>query len=289
MGLGWLLSQLPYRLQMALGSWLGDIAYHVIGERRRVARINLKLAYPEMDEDERQSLLRAHFRSVGKGALETGICWWGRQSKVDRLTHIEGFEHLEAAATRGRGIILLSAHFTSLELGVRMAKPFLRELGYTTTAMYKAPHDPVVDHVMRTRREAHIGGASIPDDDVVSLLAALKRREAVWYAGDQKGDRRLSVLVDFFGQPARTHSAISRLARISRATVVPFFTLRRADGDGYRLIVKPPLDHFPSGDDRADAERINGIIEQVVAEDPAQYFWLHQRFKRKGHNPYKRR
>jgi len=289
MGLGWLLSQLPYRFQMQLGRALGNLAYLLIAERRRVARINLRMAYPELDEQARHELLRAHFRSVGMGALETGICWWAPDAKVEGLAHIEGYEHLEAAATRGRGIILLSAHFTSLELGVRMAKRPLKALGYNTTAMYKPPHDPVIDYVMRTRREAHIGGQSIADDDVVSLLGALKRRDAVWYAGDQKGGQRMSAVVDFFGQPARTHTAISRLAKISRATVVPFFTLRRPDGKGYRLVVKPPLTDFPSGDDAADARRINAIIEDVVAEDPAQYFWLHQRFKRKGHNPYKRK
>lgn len=286
MSLGWLLSQLPYRLQMWLGAKLGRLAAYVIPTRRRVAEINLELCYPELSDDQRRDLLKEHFRSVGRGALETGICWWGRQSKVDALAHIEGLQHLEEAAMRGRGIILLSAHTTSLELGVRMAQKYMSELGFSTTAMYKPPRDPVVDRVMRTRREAHIGGSSIPASDVVALLAALKRGEAVWYAADQKAGKRVSVLVDFFGQPARTHVAVSRMAKMTKATVVPFFTLRRADGRGYRLIVKPPLSDFPSGDEATDARQINRIIESVVAEDPAQYFWLHQRFKRKGFDPY---
>jgi len=287
MGLGWLLSQLPYRAQMALGAWLGALAYYVIPSRRAVAAINLKLCYPDLSDDARHQLLKAHFRSVGQGAMETGICWWGSQAKVDGLAEVEGLAHLEDAATRGRGIILLSAHTTSLELGVRMAQKYMATLGFDTTAMYKPPHDPVVDHVMKTRREAHIGGASIADDDVVGLLAALRRGDAVWYAADQKASKRLGVMVDFFGQPARTHVAVSRMAKMTKATVVPFFTLRSADGRGYRLIIKPPLADFPSGDDAADARQINAIIEDVVAQDPAQYFWLHQRFKRKGFNPYK--
>ena len=288
MGLGWLLSKLPWRAQMWLGARLGRLGAHVVPQRRRVADINLRLCYPELSEQAHRDLLAAHFRSVGQGALETGLCWWGSQAQIDGLAHVEGMHHLEDAATRGRGIILLSAHTTSLELGVRMAREYLAELGFTTTAMYKPPHDPVVEYVMRTRREAHIGGASIVDSDVVGLLAALRRGDAVWYAADQKAGERLSVVVDFFGQPARTHVAISRMARMTRAAVLPFFTLRRADGRGYRLIVKPPLTDFPSGDEAADARQINAIIEGVINEDPAQYFWLHQRFKRKGHNPYKR-
>ncbi len=286
MGLGWVLGKLPYRLQMALGRGLGDLAYYVVSERRRVATINLALCFPEKTRHERKQLLREHFRSVGMGAVETAICWWGSAAKIRRLASIEGLHHLEDAAARGGGIILLSAHFTSLELGVRMGQLYLRDVGVETTAMYKPPHDPVVDHVMRTRREAHIGGKSIADNNLKGLLRALKKGDAVWYAGDQRARKRLGRVVDFFGQPAITHVAISRLTAMTKATVVPFFTLRRADGRGYRLIVQAPLTDFPGADELADARRINALIEDVVREAPAQYFWLHQRFRIKGRNPY---
>lgn len=289
MGVGWLIARLPYRFQMALGRGLGRVAYHAAGERRRVADINLRLCFPELGEGARRQLLRAHFRAVGMGAMETAFCWWGPRDRIAALADFEGLEHLEAAARQGRGIILLSAHFTALELGVRMAHQRLADLGYTTTAMYKAPHDPVVDHVMRSRREHHIGGASIRDDDVKGLLRALRRKDAVWYAADQKPPKRLGVVVDFFGQPARTHMALSRLARVSKASVLPFFTLRKADGSGYRLIIKPPIDDALGDDETDDARRINAMIESVVREAPEQYFWLHQRFKgRAVGNPYKR-
>lgn len=286
MALGWVLAQLPYGLQMMLGRRLGDLAYGVVPERRRIAAINLALCFPEKTPLERKRLLRAHFRSVGMGAVETAICWWSPAGKVRGLASIEGRHHLEDAVARGGGIILLSAHFTSLELGVRMGQLYLRELGVKTTAMYKPPHDPVVDYVMRTRRETHIGGKSIADNNLKGLLRALKKGNAVWYAGDQRARRRLGKMVDFFGQPAITHVAISRLARMTGATVVPFFTLRRADGRGYRLIVQAPLSDFPGSDELADAKRINALIEDVVRQAPEQYFWLHQRFRIKGRNPY---
>lgn len=287
MGLAYGLSQLPYRSQMWLGARLGRLAQALIAKRRRIAAINLRLCYPDLNTEKRQELLNAQFRSVGQGALETGIGWWGRQAKIERLSHAEGLENLEAAAMRGRGIILLSAHTNAHVLGLRMSKQYLSALGYRLTAMFKPPHDPVVDHVIRRQYHAHIGPNPITDNDVVKLIAALRRGEAVWYAADQKAEKRLSVIVDFFGQPARTHIAISRLARMTRATVVPFFTLRRDDGQGYRLIFKPPLQDFPSDDEAADARQINAMIESVVNEDPAQYFWLHQRFKGTGHNPYR--
>lgn len=286
MGLGQLIGRLPYGLQMATGRRLGDLARLLVGKRRRVALTNIRLCFPEYSEEEQRAVLHAHFQSVGMGAMETAICWWGDDAMIRRLSSIEGLDNLRAAADRGKGIILLSAHFTSLELGVRIGQRYLREFGIETTAMYKPPHDPVVDHVMRTRREAHIGGKSIPYRDIKGFLRALKRGHAVWYAGDQRAAKRHGELVEFFGQPALTHTAISRLAKMTGAAIVPFFTLRREDGQGYRLIVQPPLEDFPGDDPIADAKRINKLIEAVIRQAPAQYFWLHQRFRTKDANPY---
>lgn len=279
MGLGWLLATLPYPLQMWLGRRLGELAYAVLPGRRHIADVNLRICFPEYTPPQRRTLLREHFRSVGMGALETVICWWAPDAKIERLTDMEGLRHLEEAIGRNRGMILLSAHFTSLELGVRMAQIHLRRRGIVTTAVYKAPHDPVVDYVMRRRRETHIGEASIDKDDVRGLLKALKRGRAVWYAADQKAKNKYSAVLPFFGTPAHTNLALSRLSGISNATVVPFFTLRRADARGYRLVIGQPLDDFPGDDEQADAGRINGLIEDVIRQAPAQYFWLHRRFK----------
>lgn len=279
MGLGWLLAQLPFPVQMWLGRRLGDLGYRIIPKRRHVAAVNLRICFPEHSAEERQIMLRQHFRSVGMGAIETLICWWAPNQKIERLTDLEGLRNLEHAIAKGNGMILLSAHFTSLELGVRMAQIHLQRAGVVTTAMYKSPHDPVVDYVMRSRREAHIGETSIDKDDVRGLLKALKRGRAVWYAADQKATNKFSAVLPFFDTPAHTNLATSRLAGMSQATVVPFFTLRRADARGYRLVVLPPLEDFPSNDERADATRINHLIENAVRQAPEQYFWLHQRFK----------
>lgn len=286
MALGWLLGVLPFRLQMSLGRRLGDLAYHVVPSRRRVAAINLEICFPEKSEAQRARLLRAHFRSVGMGAIETLICWWAPARKIERLSDVSGLNNLEQTVASGRGIMLLSAHFTSLELGVRMAHIHLSQRGITTTAMYKPPHDPVVDYVMRRRREKHIGEASIRQKEVKAMVRALRSGRAVWYAADQRASAEAGVMVPFFGRPARTHAVTARLAQMGNAVVVPFFTLRRPDHRGYELIVQPPLDKFPSGDDVADAARINALIEEIVRLAPEQYFWLHKRFQLADYDPY---
>ncbi|MGH8529917.1 MAG: LpxL/LpxP family Kdo(2)-lipid IV(A) lauroyl/palmitoleoyl acyltransferase [Nevskiales bacterium] len=280
LALGRLIAALPYRLQMALGRRLGDLSYLLIASRRRVVDTNLRLAFPEWDEAGRRRQARECFRSAGCGMVETMICWWGSDAKVEQLAHFEGLEHLQAAAAGGHGVILLSAHFTSLELGVRMSSMKIK-----LTAMYRPPSNPVIDYVMRGSRERIVGQDVIPKQDVRGLVKALRQGAIVWYAPDQSARNKFAGLVPFFGQPAMTNMATARIAEMSGAAVVPFFTLRKPDGSGIRLIVKPQLQNFPSGDDSKDAERVNTLIENVVREAPTQYFWLHRRYKTYGQGP----
>ncbi len=277
---GRLLAALPYRLQLGLGRMLGDLSYALIASRRHVVATNLRLAFPEWGETERRTRVRECFRSAGCGMIETLICWWASDAKVERLMHFEGLEHLQSAAAAGRGVILLSAHFTSLELGVRMSSMRVR-----LTAMYRPPSNPVIDHVMRGSRERIVGQDVIPKQDVRGLVKALRKGAVVWYAPDQSARNKFSGPVPFFGQPAMTNMATARIAEMSGAAVVPFFTLRKDDGSGIRLLVQPALKNFPSGDEAADARRINQIIEDVVRKAPTQYFWLHRRYKTYGQGP----
>ncbi|MAA73511.1 MAG: lipid A biosynthesis acyltransferase [Salinisphaeraceae bacterium] len=286
-GLARTLAHLPLPWLLQIGRTLSRLVYRLLPERRRIARVNLTYCFPELTPAERKRLLRRHFESVGMGAMETLFAWWRHDADMQDLGEIEGVEHLRNAAATGRGIILLSAHFTSLELGTRLARIKLAEEGVVTTAMYKPPHDPVIDRVMRRRRDHLIGESSIRYDRLKDFLRALKAGRAVWYAADQNAHNKFSAVLPFFGKPANTNLATSRLAAMSGAVVLPFFTLRKPGG-GYRLVVHPPLEQFPSGDDAADALRINHLIEQTVLEYPEQYFWLHRRFRLSEQNdPYR--
>jgi KDO2-lipid IV(A) lauroyltransferase len=282
LSLGWIISQLPYGLQMLLGRGLGKLCYWLLKSRRHVVEVNLRLAFPKMSEPDRAEMVRAHFSSAGQGIIETLLCWWGSNARVKKLAHFEGLEHLQAAIATGRGILLLSAHFTSLELGVRMST-----MHADVTAMYRPPNNPVIDRVMRASRERHVGKDVIPKSNIRGLIRSLREGQAVWYAPDQSARNKFSAMVPFFGVPAMTNLATNRLAKMSNAIVLPFFTLRRDDGQGYRVLILPPLADFPGDDEIADALRVNQVIEKVVKEAPEQYFWLHRRFKRDdGIDPY---
>lgn len=275
-GILWSASHLPLGLQHWLGNRLGDLFYLLGRRRRNIARINIDLCFPELDEAERARLVRAHFRAAGFGLFETTLSWWGSDRRLRKLVRTEGLEHLQGALARGKGALLLSAHFTTLELVGRLLilfQPF--------AAMYRPHENPVVEYLFARNRSRHCDRA-IRRDDVKGLLRALKDNLPVWYAQDQSKGGKNSVIVPFFGEPAATQTSTHRIARASGAPVLPFFGMREPDGR-YRLTIHPPLEDFPTDDPVADTARVNAVIEDAVRSAPEQYFWAHRRFrKRKG-------
>lgn len=272
-GLLWCLTRLPYRWQLAAGRQLGRFTYRLAKRRRRIANINLKLCFSELDETQRHLLLRRHFESLGMGLLEMLSAWWLPDATLKPLGHIQGLEHLQAALKKGKGVILLSAHFTSLEIGTR----FL--IMHTAVhATYRPHENPLIEYFMQKSRYIRAEKA-IPREAVREMLRSLKQNKPLWFAADQNFGHKNSVFADFFGTPAATNTAASRLAHISGAAVVPFFTQRLESNKGYKVILQPALEQFPSGDTVQDALRMNQLIEAQVREAPEQYLWVHRRFK----------
>ena len=272
-GLLRVVSLLPYSLQLRIGSFFGTCLYYLSRKRRRIASINLGLCFPEMAETERDKLLRRHFRALGMGMLETVWLWWAGESQLRKLAHIQGLEHLQAAQAQGRGVIALSAHFTSLEMGATMLSLFV-----PTYFMYRPHDDPVLDRFIYQRRMRWTE-KSVRRDNVREMIRLLRQNRVVWYAQDQNTSRKEAVFVKFFGQTASTNSATARLAKLTGAAVVPYCAVRREDGSGYDLILEPALENFPSDDVAADTQRINDMIERWVRRYPDQYLWVHRRFR----------
>jgi len=273
LGFMWLLTRLPYSVLLPLGSLLGAVLHQFSRKRRHITNTNIALVFPELSEAERTKLSRRVFRSVGISLLETPLSWWGAEKKLAPLCEIEGLEHLQQAMSEGKGVILLSAHFTCLEIGGR-----LLSLHHPFAVMYKRHRNPLFEALMKHSRELHFETA-IQRHDVRGMVRTLKQGLACWYAPDQDFGPKHSLFAPFMGIPAATIGAPMRLAKMSGAKVVPFFPLRRKDGKGYQLTILPALENFPGGDDVADATRINAIIEGHIRHAPEQYLWLHRRFK----------
>ena len=263
---------LPRPMQSALAWLLSLVITPFLGKRTAIARRNIELCFPEWTPEQREKVLAENSQLTGRMIIETAMSWWASDKTLRKQLTFEGLAHVEKALEKGNGVILLTGHFTSMELGGRFIT--LEMAGYV---MFRPMKNALFNAVMTNARERLCDGI-ILQDDPRGMLRALKKNKVVWYAPDQDYGSRQSVQATFFGVPAATVTATSKMAKMSGAAVVPFIPKREKDGR-YRITILPELHHFPTGNDLADAQRINCIIEDAVREMPAQYFWVHRRFK----------
>ncbi len=272
LGVMWIGARLPWWLQRGLGRVIGALAFRLAPGRRNAARINLALCFPELSEAHRAQLLRASFADLGIGLFEFLRAWWGSVAPMRRNVRIEGLEHLRALQVQGRGVLLVSGHFMTLELCGRLLCDHVPLAG-----MYRRHRNPVFEWaVMRGRLQYAV--AMFDNSEIRGAVRHLKRGGVLWYAPDQDMRGKDTVFAPFFGIPASTITASHQLARLTGCAVVPFF--HRREGDRYVLRIAEPLQGFPSDDATGDSGQVNAAIEAMVREAPSQYLWIHRRFKR---------
>jgi Kdo2-lipid IVA lauroyltransferase/acyltransferase len=250
------------------------VLQRALRERRHIAARNLALCFPEFDERDRAELLHRHFAALGTAIFEFGRAWWGSVQPQRSGLIVEGLEHIEAARADGRGVIVVSGHFTTLEVCGRLLCDFVPLAG-----MYRPYSQPAMEWAV-LRGRSRYAAAMFAKQDVRGVVKHLKRGGLLWYAPDQDPSKGDSVYVPFFGQPAKSLSSTHQLARLSGAAVVMFQHVRRDDG-GYSLRLWPAFADFPSADAGADTARVIAAIETMARAAPEQYLWIHRRFKRR--------
>lgn len=273
-GLLRLANTLPISIIQKVGSALGVFLYHAATARRRVARINLQQAYPDFTDIEIDALNKNAFRSLGISIFETGIAWFSSAEKLQKLSQIEGKHHLDAAMEKNRGVLLLTGHFTTLEMGGRLIGTYVDRYN----AVFKRAHSPLFNALMVHYR-AKMGDELIETKNVRAIIRGLKKGHATWFGPDQDFADQDIVFAPFLGGIASTLTATAKIAKLTGAAVVPFFPVRLEHGEGYKMIVLPALENFPTDDIEADSTRVNKIIEAMVYSCPEQYLWSHKRFK----------
>ncbi|MDE2148671.1 MAG: hypothetical protein KGJ55_02315 [Gammaproteobacteria bacterium] len=273
LGLARALACLPTPWLLACGRGFGKLLYALLARRRRVVRINLRWCFPQMPERDRDHLARAHFQALGMGVAETFLAWFAADARLSRRVEFEGLEHLRAAQASGRGIMLLTGHFTTMELGCRL----VHLAGCPFHGMYRPANNAFSDWWIRRCREARLGLPMVPKQDLRQVVRLLRRGAPVWYGPDQTLDVASSAFVPFFDVPTLTLTTTSRLAELGHALVLPYFCLRR--DDRYRLVFLPPWTDCSGSDELIDARRINAFLEAAIERAPEQYFWVHRRFK----------
>ncbi len=268
-----LTATLPYRALQSLGRALGALTGRLPGSRRRVAQRNLAACFPELSDTERAALLRRNLADLGLMFAEFAFAWFGSDRAIAGVPcAIDGLEHLERCRSQGRGVLLVGAHFSHLELCARLVSQRIRIAG-----MYRVMDDPVFERAVLRARLGY-AQAMFTKDELRASVKYLRRGGTLWYAPDQDMRGKDTVFAPFFGVAASTLTATHHLARLSGAAVIPFFHRRNPEG-GYSIRLEAPLTDFPSADIVSDTARVNACIERMVREAPAQYLWVHKRFK----------
>ena len=269
------LGLLPFPLLWLLGMGLGRLGGRLGRERRAVARTNLSICLPERSPREREALISRHFGYLGVAALTQGLVWGASRQRLARLVRIQHRDYFDEAKARGRNIILLVPHFVGLELGGAAFTALVHPGMY----MYQRIRDPVIDEQMRASR-VRFGALSVErQDDLKGLVREMRRGLPFFYLPDQDAGRQRGIFAPFCGIPAATVPTLGRFAKLADALVLPLYAAYRPWGQGLDLIFGPPLAGFPSGDPATDTATMNRVIEAQVRAMPAQYFWVHRRFK----------
>jgi KDO2-lipid IV(A) lauroyltransferase len=275
LGFLWLIHGLPLPVLAAFGRGLGRLLFAVAGSRRRIALRNLELCFPDWPEAKRQALAREHFQWLGRSILERSVLWFASGERLKRLIHIEGDVHL--AERSDKPVMWLVPHFMALDVAGMATQLFQTR---TVTSIYQAQTNAVMDAAIR-RGRLRFGNAEIfpRSDKALPLVRAIRRGHAFFNLPDMDFGERDAAFVPFFGVPAATLLAPSRMAKSLGMVVQPVVAEMLPGGQGYHVRFCEPWTHFPSDDALADTAAMNRWIEEEIRKLPAQYLWVHKRFK----------
>jgi KDO2-lipid IV(A) lauroyltransferase len=271
----WLLHWLPLPLLAWIGRGLGMLLYGVVRSRRAVALRNLELCFAQMSEAQRRALAREHFQWLGRSILERGVLWYASTARLKRLIRVEG--DVTLAERSDRAVMWLVPHFMGLDVAGAATQLFQKQ---QVASIYQEQSDAVMDNAIRRGRLRFDQGEVFPrSDSAKPLIRAIRKGWAFFNLPDMDFGARDAAFVPFFGVPAATLLAPSRMARALDMVVQPVVAEMLPGGAGYRVRFLEPWTDFPSDDPLADTARMNRWIEAEIRRDPAQYLWVHKRFK----------
>ena len=267
------LAILPYRLQLFTGKTIGEIFYQLARYRREITQANIRLCFPELSPKEQEKLVRNHFHASGMSISETAITWWGKEKTLRKLVRFKNLEVIDKTLKQGKGIILLGAHYTTLEISGR-----LFTLEHKFAGSYQKFKNPLFNHITQNARE-QIFERLFHRHEIRQTFRYIKQNNLVWIASDQDANVENSIFAPFFGHLASTQTVPSRIAKVTGAPIIPYISRRLDNAQGYELEFYPPLENFPGDSLEEDATRINKILEELIRKAPEQYLWMHRRFK----------
>ena len=271
----YLVQLLPLCAIHALAKCVGWLSYYAVAPRRRIGLINLRHCFPDWTEQQRRKVLRDHFYHMAMLLLEYGLYWYGDAKRLKSMVRYQDKYYLDEALSAGEKVILLYPHFTAFEAAVYALNQDVPLISVYSHQKNKQLDEQILEGRHRYNNVFLIGRT----EGLRAIIKRIKTSNAPFlYLPDQDFGRRESIFVNFFDIPTATITGLSRIAALTKAKVIPAIPTREADGT-VTLRFYPSWEQFPSEDVVADTQRMNDFIQARVCEQPAQYYWLHKRFK----------
>jgi KDO2-lipid IV(A) lauroyltransferase len=271
----WLLHWFPLAMQAALGRGFGRLLWVLARSRRYIALRNLELTMPGKSPAEREAIARENFQWIARSFLEHGLLWYASHARLKRLIHVEG--DVGFAGRDGGPVMWLVPHFVALDVAGASTQLFQpRQVG----SIYQKQSIAVFDRAMREGRLRFDQGEVFSrHEKALPLIRAIRRGYVFFNLPDMDFGPQEATFAPFFGVPAATLLAPSKMARALKMKVQPVVAEVLPGGQGYRVRFLDPWTDFPTDDPVADACRMNEWIASEVRRNPAQYYWVHKRFK----------
>ena len=275
LGLGFMriITLLPMRVIWVLGTILGASIPLFPSKVKSVVRINIGLCFPELGKAGQRRLARRHFRALGVSLLCYGLAWWASAARLRRLVKVRDRHHYDGAIAAEKSIILMAPHFLALDVcGIRLSSE--RKM----ITMYRESRNRLLDSMLK-KRARYSAVLFERKSNLKALIRYLREGRPFYYLPDQDPGGGDALFVPFFGVPAATVTAFSRIAKMTNAAVIPCYSRILPWGRGFEVRFEEPFRDYPSDDSEKDARRMNEEIERAVRQNPEQYLWGYRRFK----------
>jgi len=274
------LVSLPYKTLVSLGYGLGYLASHIPNDRNRVVQKNLELCFPELSAQKIDQLRKQHWRLLGRSLVEKSIIWLGSKKQLSNMIEVQS--EVDLADRKPR--ILVNMHFVGIE-GSIILSALAKDKGWPrTSGFFQRMKSPFFNQKIVEWRNRFGGNSIDRQGNSIALIREIHKGSFIIIAPDIDLGLKDSAFVPFFNIPTNTITAVSRLAKITGAQVCMMITTLKKNEAGYICSISKPLENFPTDNPEADTARLNQIFEQEIRLRPAEYYWVHKRFKNRPFN-----
>lgn len=265
---------LPASVQDRLANLLGDLGRNINKKRRRIARKNIELCFPEISEDEKKELIRKNFRHQARSVLHYALIWWAPNSLLNKRIKLVGEENIQQSLNNNRSVIVMAAHSLGLEAAVSATS-----MRYPVSGPFKPMKNKLIDWFVAKGRARHGTLIYTRQSGLRPIIKDVRAGCTMFYLPDEDLGKDRSIFVPFFGVMKATVPVLGRLSKSCRADVIPCVACYDESLHQYVIHYLPAISGFPNGEDEVDSQVMNHHLESLVKLCPAQYFWTMKLFK----------